>query len=91
MVMLDLHFANGLLFGGVATAEVIRMQVTGDDFGPDFKDALQMGDRLLEKVQCDHVFKIPDMLAQKRFVAFGDADGIFQLGTAGQDLRNRAV
>ena len=53
------------------------MHIKGNDFGDNFEDTLQMGNGQSKKIQGGLVFQIPDMLADKRFIAFGDTDRIF--------------
>ena len=63
MMMLDFDDRDLVLFLGIARAQIVRMHIAGDAFGPDFKNAFQMRHSQFKKIQGDQVFKITDMLA----------------------------
>ena len=83
MVMLDL-VTGKVEFDGVVAAQVIGMQIVGDDLRLDMEDPLHMPDCKLEKIIGGKILQVPDMLAQEGLVPFREADGALLLPAAPQ-------
>src|SRR5271165_2606884 len=62
------------------------MQIVRYRHGRNAEETFEMIERLAEELHSFHVFEIADVLAQDGIAIFGQAQGVFQLAAAGQNL-----
>jgi len=89
VVVLDPDLGEVCLLIGPAGAEVIRVEVAGDDFRPHSEDALHVLDAFLEELVGGQVLQVADVLADEGLVALGETHRALELSPAGQDRRQR--
>ena len=70
---------------GILGAQVIGVQIIGDHLGFCIKNLLKMVDALLKRFQGLQIFQISYMMTNKSQILPGQAKGIFQLRSAGQN------
>gem|GEM_PF-3778770 len=76
-------------FFGVAAAEIVGVEVAGDDLRRYLEDLAQMPDRFGVEGQRFEVEQITDMLAENDGAIPSQAEGAFQAAAAAEDRRQR--
>ncbi len=88
VVMLDSDEVGVVLRAGPLRGEIAGVEIVGDGGGVDFEDLLEVVDGLLEEVVGGEVFEVADVLAQEGVGASGEADGVLELASDGEDRRD---
>ena len=91
MVMLDPNLNHGRLLQGILCAQVIRMEIIGNNLGLDFQYPFQVLDSHLKKIEGLQVFQIAYVLTQECLVSPGETDGIFPFSAAGKNGLQRPL
>jgi hypothetical protein len=73
----------------IGRGQVVGMLVVGDDLRRHREQALEMSDALTERGQRGVVVEIPDVVTDPGSGAFGHAEGVLLLGSAGQQRPRR--
>jgi hypothetical protein len=89
MVVLDACLLDSLQIQGIFGGQVVGVEVISNQarFYPE-KFLIQL-EGTLKMLEGLPVFQIPDVLAEESIVFFGQAEGVFQLRSAGQSLDGR--
>ena len=72
-------------------AEIARVQVVRDGSRRHAKQLFQIGQRLFEEPQGFVILQVANVLAQDGVASLGEAEGVFQLAAAGQQLGRGAA
>jgi hypothetical protein len=86
VVMLDRDAAEAIHFLSELRAEVAGMEIVRNDGGLDVEEAGHAFQGFFEEAEGLEVFEVTEMLAGQGESRAGEAEGIFLLGAAGQDL-----
>ena len=70
---------------GVFGGEVVGVGVGGDDGGAGFVEGLEVGDDAAEGIEGLVGFQVADVLADEDLGAYGEGDGVLQVGADGED------
>src|ERR1017187_5020153 len=87
VVVLHANQLRSALFERPSGGEVVGMEVVGDDLRSNLENPLQMLDSFVEKAIAFCVLQISDVLAQESVLSFGEADGVLEFASDGQDRR----
>src|SRR5450755_3180764 len=87
MVMLYAHQFHSTLLQRPFGGKVVGVKVVGDNFRPDFENALQVLNRFVEETITLDILQIADVLAQEGVLSFGETDRVLEFAADGQHRR----
>jgi hypothetical protein len=86
MLHTDGRMARVFQLPSVLGGEILRMQVIGDQLGPDVEQPAIVLDALLEGTEGLVVLQVPDVVAEESVLPPGQAEGVLELPAAGQNM-----
>ena len=85
VVVLDADELDAVALERIARGQVLGVQVVRDDLGTHVEEPLEVRDALAERRQRLGVAQVPDVMADPRPPAAGDAERALELRAAGED------